>query len=293
MAKTIEKRFETLISRLAPLQSEHSTAASHKGSVKSCFENNFDCYEFFETGSFGNGTGVRHYSDTDYFAVSPKDKISRNSATALREAKVTLQETFWSTDDIEVRTPSVRIGFGIRSSETLEITPTRFNGMIDSPVGSKPYYDIPDFGGGWIQSSPKAHNAYVTRENNRVYGKMKPLIQLIKAWKFYNSVPISSFYLELRVAKYAEGEKSIIYDVDVRHIMKKLYDNNLADIRDPMGISGYVRACSSDAKLEDALSRLNTGYTRADKAYDQRNNDIDKAFEWWDRFFNGKFPSRY
>jgi hypothetical protein len=293
MAKTIEQGFETLIGRLAPLESENDTAASHKGSVKGCFEKNFECYEFPETGSFGNGTGVRHYSDTDYFAVCPKHKLSANSATALRVAKEALQETFWNTDGIEVRTPAVRIPFGNRVSETLEVTPSRFNGMIDSPVGSKPYYDIPDFGGDWMQSSPKAHNAYVKRENDRLSGKVKPLIQLVKAWKFYNSVPISSFYLELRVTKYAEGEKSIIYDMDVRHITKKLFDNDLASIQDPMGISGYVEACSSDAKMEDALSKLDTGFTRADKAYDQRDKDIDKAFDWWDKFFNNKFPSRH
>jgi hypothetical protein len=41
MAKIIEQGFETLVSRLAPLQSEYDTAASHRGSVKSCVENNF------------------------------------------------------------------------------------------------------------------------------------------------------------------------------------------------------------------------------------------------------------
>ena len=293
MAKTIEEGFEALITRLVPLSSEHDTASSHKSSVKACFENNFGCYEFFETGSFGNGTGVRHYSDTDYFALCPKDKLSANSATALREAKEELQATFWNTDGIEVRTPAVRIPFGTRASERLEVTPSRFNGMIQTPVGSKPYYDIPDFGGSWMQSSPKAHNAFVKRENDRLNGKVKPLVQLIKAWKFYNIVPISSFYLELRVANYAETEKSIIYNLDVRHIMKKLYDNDLASIQDPMGVSGYVKACSSDSKLEDALSKLSTGYSRADKAYEQRDNDTDKAFEWWDKFYDGKFPSKY
>ncbi len=60
MAKTIEQGFETLIGRLAPLQSEHETAASHRGSVKSGFEKNFGCYDFSETGLFGKGAGVRH-----------------------------------------------------------------------------------------------------------------------------------------------------------------------------------------------------------------------------------------
>jgi hypothetical protein len=293
MAKTIAQGFENLVARLAPLGSEHDTAESHRGSVKSCFENNFTCYDFFETGSFGNGTGVRHYSDTDYFAVCPKDELSSNSGTALREAKNALEETFKRTPGIETRTPAVRIPFGNYASETLEVTPSRFNGMIDTPVGGKPYYDIPDFGGGWMQSSPGAHNAYVKRENDRLNGKVKPLIQLIKAWKFYNAIPINSFYLELRVAKYAENESSIIFDIDIRHIMKKLYDNDLANMQDPMGISGYVGACNSDAKREDALSKLNTGYSRADKAYDQRDKDIDKAFDWWDKFYDGKFPSRY
>jgi len=293
MAKTILQGFEDLVTRLSPLGSEHDTAVSHKGSVKSCFENNFNCYEFFETGSFGNGTGVRHYSDTDYFAVCPKDNLSSNSASALREAKDALEATFTRTQGIETRTPAVRIPFGSYASETLEVTPSRFNGMIDTPVGSKPYYDIPNFGGGWMQSSPKAHNAYVKRENDRLNGKVKPLIQLVKAWKFYNSVPISSFYLELRVTKYAETENLIIFDIDIRHIMKKLYDADLPSIQDPMGISGYVDACGSNAKREEALSKLNTGYTRADNAYNQRDNDTDNAFDWWNKFYNGKFPSKY
>jgi hypothetical protein len=293
MAKSIIEGFDTFINRLYPLSSEHETAVSHKNSVKSCFENRFKCYEFFETGSFRSGTGVRHYSDTDYFAICPKNELSSNSGLVLRDSKDALKKTFWQTDGIEVRTPAIKIPFGRYASETLEVTPAIFNGMIDSPIGNKPYYDIVDLNGGWMRASPITHNAYVNRENDRLSKKVKPLIQLIKAWKFFNDIPINSFYLELRVAKYAEGESSIIYDVDVRHIIKKHYDGNLADIQDPMGISGYVQACSTDSKRIDALSKLSTGFSRADKAYDQRDNDIDKCFEWWDKFYDGKFPSRY
>ncbi len=239
MPKTLEEGFDTFLGRLVPLSSEHDAAVSHKNSVKSCFENNFKCYEFFETGSFGNATGVRHHSDTDYFAVCPSDKFPSNSSTMLRTAKEALQSTFWQTTGIEVRTPAVRIPFGTYASETIEVTSCNFIGMIDTPVGNKPYYNIADYSGGWMNSSPKAHNSYVKREDDRLGGKLKPLIRLIKAWKFYNSVPINSFYLELRATKYAEDEKAVIYDIDLHHIIKKLYDNDLASIQDPMGISGY------------------------------------------------------
>ena len=292
MARTLDQGFETFLSWLVPLDSEHNKAKSHKDSVKSCLEKNFECYNFFETGSFGNGTGVRHYSDTDYFAVMHSKNLWTDSAYTLRKIKEALMETFWKTEGICVRTPSVCIPFGNYTSETLEVTPATFEGLVETPVGKKSSYNIPDYNGSWMKSSPQAHNAYVNKHDERLGNKLKPLIRLIKAWKFYNNVPISSFYLELRTTKYAEGETSIVYDIDIKNIMKFLYDNDLPSIQDPMGISGYIKACSSDAKRTDALSKLSTGYARAVKAYDAKNTDVDTAFYYWNLFFGNKFPAR-
>jgi len=85
-------------------------------------------------------------------------------------------------------------------------------------------------------SCRSAHNAYVANQDKRLNGKLKPLIRLIKAWKFYKNVPITSFYLELRITKYAEGRTSIVYDTDIRNILKLLHDNQLARLQDPDGI---------------------------------------------------------
>lgn len=146
--------------------------------------------------------------------------------------------------------------------------------------------------GGWMKSSLGAHIDYVNQEDRRLIGKLKPLIRKIKAWKFYNNVPIYSFYLELRVTKYAEKESSFVYDIDLRQIMKYLYDNDLPQIQDPMGVSGCIKACKSDTKRTQALSKLSTGFIGADKAYANRENNINDAFYWWNMFFNGMFPSR-
>ena len=292
MAKTLDEGFEAFLERLVPLSSEHDTAKSHKGSVKSCLENNFKCSSFFETGSFGNSTGIRHYSDTDYFAVIPTGELWTDSAYSLRKVKEALQTTFWRTEGIEVSTPAVKLPFGTYASETLEVTPCIFAGFKDTPVGNHASYYIADGNSDWMQSSPGAHNKYVKQHDERLGYKLKPLIRLIKAWKFFNNVSISSFYLELRVTKYAEGEKSIVYSIDIKNIMKFLSDNELPRIQDPMGISGYINPCASDYKREDALSKVNTGYSRAEKANAQREGNIDLCFEWWDKFFGGKFPSR-
>jgi hypothetical protein len=292
MAKSLSEGFETFLSWLVPLSTEHELAKSHKNSVFSCLQKNFNCTRLFETGSFGNGTGIRHYSDTDYFASIPNSNLYSSSSYSLRKIKDALQETFWNTDGIVVNTPAVMMPFGRFSSESLEITPCSFKGLTDTPLGEFQAYHIPDGNDGWMLSSPGAHNAFVRKHDDRLAGKLKPLIRCIKAWKYYNNVPISSFYLELRVAKYAEEESTIVTDIDIKHVMKMLYDKNLASIQDPMGISGYISACATQAKRDDALSKLLTGHVRAEKAYEERDKDLDKAFHWWNMFFNNEFPAR-
>jgi tRNA nucleotidyltransferase (CCA-adding enzyme) len=83
MPKTIDEGFKAFLEKLQPLKTEHDKVKSHKSSVKKNLKNNFDCSSFFETGSFGSKTGVRHYADTDYFAVLPKSKLDCKSDYAL------------------------------------------------------------------------------------------------------------------------------------------------------------------------------------------------------------------
>ncbi len=159
-------------------------------------------------------------------------------------------------------------------------------------MGKRRAYGIPDNNGGWMLSSPKAHKAYVSYHNERLHRRLKPLIKLIKAWKFYHKVPISSFYLELRITKLLEEKKKIDYSTDVYGTIKKLYDIKLADIRDPMEVSGMVQACKTDKKKQSALSKLKTAFSRAENAYLTKDQNIDKCFYWWKMFYGGEFPSR-
>lgn len=155
-------------------------------------------------------------------------------------------------------------------------------------------YDIADGTGGWMKTSPDAHNAYVRDIDAKLNGKVKPLIRFLKAWKCFRDVPISSFYLELRVAKYAADESTIVYDIDVKNVLKMLFDSQLANMQDPVEISGYIPACSTDAKKQEALSKLETALTRAENARDGAHREnISKAFEWWRLVYNCEFPTYY
>jgi len=291
MAKTIAEGFNTFHSWLTPTVTESEKAKKHRASIKACIEANFGLNRFFRTGSFGNGTSISSYSDVDYFASIPRDKLKQNSSLTLQELKKVLDSRFPSTG-IRIDAPAVVAPFGDELAETTEIVPADF--LYLSERHKKNVYDIPDGLGGWMRSSPDSHNYYVDYYNTKLNKKLKPLIRFIKAWKYYRDVPISSFYLEIFVTRYASNEESIVYSIDTKSIFKRLQDSLLADISDPMGISGNIRACVNDEKKTDVLTKLKRAVDRSSNAVSAENaSRISDAFDWWNKVYNDCFPSYY
>lgn len=287
MATTVNGGFCDFLTRLTPNATESEAAKKHRTSIEECLKNNFGVSNFFRSGSFGNGTSIRGFSDVDYFASIPIAHQNTNSITMLTKVRDALDKRF-PNSGVCVRTPAVVVPFGTDASETTEVVPAKYS----KQVNGKNVYDIANGLGGWIQSSPSTHSDYLAGVNGKLSNKVKPLIRFLKAWKYYRNVPVSSFYLEMRVAKYASGESTIIYSIDVRNVLKLLVDNSLASIQDPCGISGLIPACASQSQKEDALSKLNTALTRADNAREAELADkIKDAFYWWGLVFDGHFPA--
>jgi hypothetical protein len=255
--------------------------------VESKLKSDLGVSSFFRTGSTGNGTGVRYYSDVDYFASIPVQNQRNDSNYMLQILKGVLDDRFPSTD-IRISTPAVVCNFGVDGAEKIEVVPAYY---VKQENGFN-IYKIPVVGGGWTYASPMTHNAYVSQTNGKLNLKVKPLIRLIKAIKYWNNIPISSFYLELRIAKWASTEESINYRYDVRTMLKHLVDCNLAQMVDPMGVSGYVPACNTEAQRLDALSKLDTALSRATKAMQaEKDGKVGDAFYWWNKTFAEGFPS--
>ena len=219
----------------------------------------------------------------------PLTNLNENSSTSLAKIRAALDERFPKTD-VRTSCPAVVVPFGTDAKETTEITPASSLGIKNGI----PTYKIPDCESGWTKAGPDAHNAFVRILDQRLSHKLKPLIRFVKAWKYFQNVPISSFYLELRVAKYASDKETIAYSKDVQHVFAHLDRVELSQIRDPMGISGLISPCRSGAQLLDAKSKLSTALSRATKAREaERRGDIKDAFCWWDMLFANKFPSYY
>jgi hypothetical protein len=288
MATTVEEAFRVFHQRLTPTATETAAAKSHRATIEACLKNNFEITRFFRTGSFGNGTSVRNFSDVDYFASIPNRYLTANSDSTLRKVWRALDERFPQTE-VGIRTPAITLPFGTDASESTDVVPAEY-------VGKDQYenlvYEIPDRSGGWMRTSPDAHNNYVANVNANLGQKVKPLIRFIKAWKYYRNVPLYSFYLEMQVARYASKESSIIYSIDVKNVFKLLWDNQLAAMQDPTGISGYIYPAFSEAMKADALSKISTALSRAEKAREaEEAGRVGDAFDWWDLVFDDSFPA--
>lgn len=289
MPRTVDEGFRDFLTKLTPSGTETQSAKSHRASIEARLTAHFGLRRFVRIGSFGNGTSISGHSDVDYLASIPTDQLTADSSYSLQKVRRSLEARFPNTG-VCVSCPAVVCPFGDSPAETTEIVPADYVGER----GRFSVYDIADCSGGWMKASPDAHNEYVREIDNRLGNKVKPLIRFIKAWRCYLAVPITSFYLELRVAKYASGEASIVYDIDVKNILCQLRDSALAGMQDPMGVSGYIPACKTEALKTDALSKLYTAATRATKAREAASReDISGAFDWWRLLYGDRFPTYY
>jgi hypothetical protein len=290
MARSVNEGFDEFLRRLVPTQAQRDASAAHRASVKSALEAQLSVSSFFETGSFLHGTGVRNYSDVDAL-VSISNAKPLSSTTALNWVKDALSARFPGTT-VKIRRPAVVVEFA-SGDETWEVIPgfLTLRGGKDQLV-----WDIPSpvSSGEWIDSAPKEHLKYVNDANKQPsQGDAKALARLAKAWKYYCNVPINSFYLEMRAAQHVKAQTTYIHVWDVCLLLEKLDGHDLADMNDPSGATGRIKACSSDSTRRDALSKLSTAAVRARKALDaHRDGKTDDAFYYLDLLFGGRFPAR-
>ncbi|GAA1723111.1 hypothetical protein GCM10009765_83840 [Fodinicola feengrottensis] len=287
MAKTVAQGFDVFLERLTPLASQRSAAAAHRSRVETSLKKTLSVLVMRETGSFHHGTGVRNHSDVDVL-VSIGNGKPGSSDTALTWVKSALSASF-PTTTVKVSRPAVVVEFA-GGAETWEVIP----GFLKSSDPSV-LYDIPGPAAGWMESAPTAHLDYVNECNKKkgVEDGAKKLARLVKAWKYYCNVPVSSFYLEMRAAQYMASQDGFVAVWDACLLLEALQRNSMAAMNDPKGRTERFHPCSSEYRKVDALSKVNTAASRARKALDAyRADKTDDAFYYLDLLFGGRFPAR-
>lgn len=223
MNATAASMLDSLIRTMTPDETARTAAAKHRKEIEDWLTSDLGIVRMRETGSWHHGTALDKISDVDYF-ISIRGSRPSASSSALESLRSSLSRGIRGAF-ISIDRPAVRLRY-FDGGPDVEITPAYYRDADD--------YEIPDpDGAGWIRSNPAVHLDYVGRAQKETDGRAKGLIRLVKTWKSWNNVPLSSFYLEMRTAQYALGNKPIIYDWDLRDIFKSLANNGLREMNDP------------------------------------------------------------
>lgn len=286
---TITEAFKEFLKRLTPSLNESEKVSSHINSIKIRLKKDYNLIKFFKSGSFGNGTSIYGFSDSDYFAVFP-EKIKENSKLALELIKKSLIKRFPNTI-IYINSPSIVLEFGKTkgySGEIFEIIPVYIG---KKTLDGEFIFRMPDGKTGWIDSIPQLHNKYVTSENKRLKNKLKPLIRFVKAWKYYNDIKIKSFYLEIKITNLMSFNKDINFIRDISIIFENLYKTGLSDLKDPLDCTDDISATKTINIRDKILPKIKKAMFIAKKAYiSYEKKEIKKVFELYNELFNNNFP---
>jgi Second Messenger Oligonucleotide or Dinucleotide Synthetase domain len=242
----------------------------------------------FMVGSWGKSTAIRPPSDIDIFMQLPvgvyerfNTYVGNGQSALLQEVKGHLETTYSQTrmrGDGQV----VLVAF---NTVQIEVVPV-FN--YDS-AGS---WVMPDThgGGSWKTVKPAAEVAALDSADAASCNNARKLIQMMKAWRAYCSVPIKSFLIEVLVSEfistYEHRQRDFFYyDWFVRDFLRYLIGRQ----------NGYIIAPSSGeiVLLGDGwLSRAETAYGRAVKACDYEREDwVALAGGEWQKIFGDRIPA--
>ncbi len=282
---SLQNVFEDFNSSLIPTELEKEKAATNKSYVLQRLASDFGTTELLSSGSYGHGTNVRGYSDIDYFAVTPGANLKKNSYTSLGDFKASLQKTFAQTT-IGIRDPAVSVQFSTYGLSKHEIIPA-FH--VESKDGYR-VFGISDRESGWMRSTPTGHGNWVTQQNTRLNGRLKKLIRILKAWNYFKSAGIRSFYLEMRATERMLKESIIFYSIDLLSVFRYFRAIELADMNDPIGTGSRIAACSI-AQKATSLSRIETAIRIAEAARKfESDGRITEAYNQWNQLFDFKLP---
>lgn len=287
----VSDRFSVLIGRITPTPRERHSYKIHLDTVTNAIRGTFGVVRVGPIGSYLRATAVRNVSDLDVLAVLKAGEKAwgdseKSSLTVLRNLKDALQVRLPATD---IRSDENAVVVHFRGGDRpVDVVPAFYKGPATA-FRNYPLYKIPDGSGGWLTTSPDAHNAYLKAENSSSRGKLTRLAQLAKWWAAcHPHVSMTSFYAEMIIASEGICRSPIGYASALHGFFRALQRKKCASIADPLGICwGRIpssRSTSGRERLEVAVNKAYEHSACALQAESVRNTP--EAVRQWSIVFN-------
>lgn len=290
--RTMPEHFASLSDALQPTVAGINGAYGHVASIEARLNSRFELRKTLLIGSTSRNTSIRSYSDVDLLALLSRAEAHHggrlvNSNTFLGRVRNDLDSRYQAT---KVRRDSQAVVLHFAQGESpVDVVPAIFHEFRNK----SPVYWIPDGNGGWLETAPEAHGAYLKRANLVSGGKLRKTVQLIKHWKTCreSSIALSSIHLELLLASHnvcvgVKGYAACLYDA-----LSLLQRRECRGLHDPVGVAGVLYACQTIPQWERLVKAVDHAQAHAASAITAEfKGSMAEACRQWGIVFNGAFP---
>lgn len=289
----VTNRFRTFVDNLALTSIQVADGETKFGGVVSClnsayYGHNSASQNAFYIGSWAKQTRIRPPRDVDLYFVLPVAVYQRfepyqgNRQSALLQEVKTRLLARYPKSDIKGDGPVVLVGF---ESYSVEVVPA-FLYSADE----RSYYVCDTKGGGRYMTTKPLHEVdAISAADSRNAGNVRGLVQMLKAWQTWCSVPIKSFYLELLAIEFMDQcdwrlHGYFFYDWISRDFFKWMVTKANTFVwapgtNEPLWLGGAWK------------SRAETAYGRAVKACEyERENLEGLAGDEWQKIYGPQIP---
>ena len=284
------RNFFNLLREIQPAERDVARARARFGAVRVRLSRNFQIADARIIGSHARDTAVDRFSDVDLLIMLKRSEArwgqnDVSSTTILDRFRRELDQKY-------VHTKVGRDGQAIvvhfeKGNAMLDVVPAVFRRFEKAPI-----YVIPNGTGGWLESSPLAHNQFFRRADTDSEGRLTRTSRLLKWWKYSRTpaTPVSSFYLDMTLAssKICRNVKS--YSHSVALALSHLADRNGQALNDPTGLCGEITATATEPQLDRYRQIVSSSALNARLALvHEWTGDFERANSLWQRVFNGAF----
>jgi hypothetical protein len=152
---------------------------------------------------------------------------------------------------------------------------------------------IPDGFGGWRQTNPLYHHQLVANSDQRLNGRLRPVIRVMKAWNLANGRHLRSFHLEMMVERMWQKVAGLPAMPDaVASTLKAAASWAAAPFADPWDAPQKIDSYLTEAERDLVVRYFDVDAANAAKAISSAaSGQQATAVDLWDAIFNRKVSS--
>lgn len=290
---TIAQSFNSILAHVAFTDPDVAAFETHKSRIESSLHGSFAIAKIVRIGSYARGSAIRFRSDLDLLALlRRREEVDWGGqpvlpSTILNRVRDALRGTFPGT---ALGRDGQAVVVEFSDHRRIDVVPAWFDDALDN---GWPLYRIPSGSEEWLATSPELHGKYIADGDAKAGGKLKSVVQILKYWRQCREpeLPMSAFHAELLLAKEGTCNGARSLAACVADALSLLERRHCRALQDPCGISGYVPAAGTEAKVDRLFAAVHGSATRARDAVQYETLGMaDEARRMWGIIFNNCFP---